>query len=286
MISWIIQIIKGIMIGIANAIPGVSGGTMMVSMGIYDDIISSVNGLFKHTKKSILTLLPYLIGMALGIVGLSFVITAMFTNFPLQTALLFIGLIFGGLPIIFKRVKSKGIGVTQVIFFVIFFVFIIALQMLGGQETADVNLSFSVLNVFILFLVGVIASATMVIPGVSGSLVLMIIGFYNPIMLYVKNFTKYVFTGNWTGVWDCVLILVPFGLGVVFGIFAIAKLIELLLAKFESTTYSSILGLVTASPIVILMQMNRPVLSATTIITSVVALFIGLILTYYLSGDE
>ena len=69
--EYIFKIIRGIIIGIANAIPGVSGGTMMVSMGIYDDIIGCVNNLFSNIKKSILTLLPYVIGMGVGVVGLS-----------------------------------------------------------------------------------------------------------------------------------------------------------------------------------------------------------------------
>ncbi len=100
--SFIIKILKGVVIGIANVIPGVSGGTMMVSMGIYDKIIGSVNNLFKDFKKSIMTLLPYLIGMLIGIAGFSVSVEWLFSNFPLQTALCFVGLISGGLPVIFK----------------------------------------------------------------------------------------------------------------------------------------------------------------------------------------
>ena len=93
------DILRGVMIGVANIIPGVSGGTMMVSMGIYDKIIGAVNNIFKEWKQSLKTLLPYAIGMLLGIAGLSFCITYFFEHFPLQTAFLFIGLIFGGLPV-------------------------------------------------------------------------------------------------------------------------------------------------------------------------------------------
>ena len=72
--KYLIDILKGVVIGVANAIPGVSGGTMMVSMGIYDDIIYCITHLFKQFKKSVLMLLPYFIGMAVGIVGLAFAI--------------------------------------------------------------------------------------------------------------------------------------------------------------------------------------------------------------------
>ena len=69
------QLLRGIVIGVANIIPGVSGGTMMVSMGIYDTLIHCITHLFKEFKKSILTLLPYIIGMVVGIIGLSFAVT-------------------------------------------------------------------------------------------------------------------------------------------------------------------------------------------------------------------
>ena len=92
------DILKGVVIGVANAIPGVSGGTMMVSMGVYDDIIYCITHLFKQLKKSIMILLPYFIGMAIGIIGLAFSIKSLYANFPFQTSMVFIGLILGGVP--------------------------------------------------------------------------------------------------------------------------------------------------------------------------------------------
>ena len=106
--SFIKDILRGAMIGVANIIPGVSGGTMMVSMGIYDKIIGAINNIFKQWKQSIKTLFPYLVGMLLSIAGLSFCIDYFFGRFPLPTAFLFIGLIFGGLPVIFRRLKGAG----------------------------------------------------------------------------------------------------------------------------------------------------------------------------------
>ena len=114
------DILRGVMIGVANIIPGVSGGTMMVSMGIYDKIIGAVNNIFKEWKQSLKTLLPYAIGMLLGIAGLSFCITYFFEHFPLQTAFLFIGLIFGGLPVILKKVKGKKLDISIVLLFLVF----------------------------------------------------------------------------------------------------------------------------------------------------------------------
>ena len=133
--KYLIDILKGVVIGVANAIPGVSGGTMMVSMGIYDDIIYCITHLFKQFKKSVLMLLPYFIGMAVGIVGLAFAIQYLDKNFPFQTRMVFIGLILGGVPMLFQRVKKQKIGIANGVVFLIFFASIIAMQYFGGNGT-------------------------------------------------------------------------------------------------------------------------------------------------------
>ncbi|MFH1513165.1 MAG: DUF368 domain-containing protein, partial [Bacillota bacterium] len=90
-------VVKGIIIGIANVIPGVSGGTMMVSMGIFDTLVGSITGLLKHFGRSVKTLLPYAIGMLIGMMALASVLTLLFENYPLPTAPGFSGLRRGGL---------------------------------------------------------------------------------------------------------------------------------------------------------------------------------------------
>ena len=102
------NIIKGAIIGIANIIPGVSGGTMAVSMGIYDQLIHCITHLFSELKKNLKFLIPIFIGAGIGVVGLSFVIEYLFDVAPFETNLLFIGLIIGGLPAMWKRVKGNA----------------------------------------------------------------------------------------------------------------------------------------------------------------------------------
>lgn len=269
------DVLKGVLIGIANAIPGVSGGTMMVSMGIYDDIIYCITHLFSQLKKSVMTLLPYFIGMAVGIVGLAFAIESLYDNFPFQTSMVFIGLILGGIPMLFKRIKKERLGVPHAIVFLVFFAAIIALKLLDDKDVQDVKLVIGVIPLIKIFFVGVIASATMVIPGVSGSMMLMIMGYYNPIMAAITDFVSGVAHGNWNSVLTVSASLVPFGLGVVIGIFAIAKMIEFLLAKWEGFTYSAILGLVVSSPIVVLMGTALAGINIITIVTGVIALVVG-----------
>ncbi len=272
--KFIKDILKGAVIGVANAIPGVSGGTMMVSMGIYDDIIFCITHLFKQLKKSIQILLPYIIGMAVGIVGLAFAIGYLLQHFEFQTKMTFIGLILGGVPLLLGKIKGKKKGLPHAIVFLLFFVAIIAMQYFGG-EGKEVSLTLGFIPAILLFVVGMIASATMVIPGVSGSMMLMILGYYNPIMSAVKDFVTALASANMSKVLVLCGSLIPFGLGVVIGIFAIAKLIEVLLSKQETITYSAILGLVAASPVVILMETDLLHLSAGTVITGVVFFAVG-----------
>ena len=278
------DILKGVIIGIANAIPGVSGGTMMVSMGIYDEIIGSVTHLFKDFKKSVLTLLPYFIGMAIGIVGLAFVIDYLFKTFPLQTKLLFIGLILGGIPILFNKVKGHKVKVPYIIVFILLFAAIILMECLGS-EGHTVTLSITPLQLILLFVVGVIASATMIIPGVSGSMMLMILGYYSPVMSLIKGLIVALSNGDWATVGTSVAYLVPMGLGIVVGIFAVAKAIELLLTKHETITYYGILGLVASSPFVILMGTALSVITVSSVLTGIVALVLGTLAAYKLSEE-
>ena len=280
--KFIFDILRGCAIGIANIIPGVSGGTLAVSMGIYDKIISSVTGLFRHFKKSVVTLLPYGIGMAVGLLGLSFIIEFLFARYPLPTVLLFIGLILGGVPALWQRVKGKKIGILGIVLFVVFFALLVLLPFIAGEERTDLVLTPDVVTIIKLFFVGVIASATMVIPGVSGSMILMSLGYYAPILSSITAFVRAVLDLNISAALSECALLVPFGIGILVGIFAIAKLIEFLLARFESYTYCAVLGLVAASPISIFTAFKIPAPSILILVISPIALAAGLAAAYFL----
>ncbi|HBA97216.1 MAG TPA: DUF368 domain-containing protein, partial [Lachnospiraceae bacterium] len=266
--------LKGVVIGVANAIPGVSGGTMMVSMGVYDDIIYCITHLFKQMKKSVLILLPYFIGMAAGIVGLAFSIKSLYANFPFQTSMVFIGLIIGGVPMLYGHVKKTTIKIVHILLFLFFFAAIIAMEYFGGNGK-DVILSVDIISIVKIFLIGILASATMVIPGVSGSMMLMILGYYNPIINAITDFITALANRRWNTILNICGSLVPFGLGVVIGIFAIAKIIEILLKHFEAHTYCAILGLVMSSPVVILMGTDMAGINIVAIVTGVICLIAG-----------
>ncbi len=268
------DILKGAVIGIANIIPGVSGGTMMVSMGIYDKIIYCITHLLTQLKESLKILFPYIVGMVVGIVGLAFSIKSLYANFPFQTSMAFIGLILGGVPMIYDKVKKTSFNVGHIGIFLLFLVAIVSMQYFGGDGT-DVTLTLGIVPAVKLFFIGVIASATMVIPGVSGSMMLMILGYYNPVLNCITDFLSALAKRDTHTLLITSGSLIPFGLGVVIGIFAIAKLIEILLHKFESYTYCAILGLVVSSPIVILMGTALAGISVFTVVTGVITFVIG-----------
>lgn len=280
------QILSGVVIGVANIIPGVSGGTMMVAMGIYDKLISAITGLFKNFKKSFQFLLPIAIGMALGIVVLSKVIAIMFDVIPFQTNCLFIGLIIGSFPFIVKNVKGHSIRIQHVIACVLFFVLVFGSALLGESSGSDATLTGGIVPMIKLFAVGIIASATMIIPGVSGSMVLMILGYYDVIVSNISLFVENLITWNVEGLIEGLLIFVPFGLGVVAGIFIIAKLVEIIFQKFPLVAYWAIIGLIVASPFAIFISAGVEGINVVSVITGIIALVIGAFAGNKLGGDN
>ena len=285
--KFIIDILKGCVMGIANVIPGVSGGTMAVSMGIYDRLIMALTHLFKEFKKSFVTVLPIGIGMVIGILGLSRLIEWMFGIIPVQTNLFFIGLILGGLPMMIKEVKGKKVNAGCVVGFILFFLLVVGLALLDGIKGTDADLSFSILTELKLFGVGVVAAATMVIPGVSGSMMLMLMGYYEPVISAINSTVDALRAMDMDGLMSGILILAPLGIGVVVGIFVIAKIIEWLFNKFATVVYWCIIGLIAASPIAIII-MNHDIfagMNAVVVITAVIALAVGCVIAYFLGGD-
>ena len=128
------KLLQGLVIGIANIIPGVSGGTMMVAMGIYDKLIHSITHLRKEFKESMKFLIPVFAGVGIAIVVVARILEACFAMFPIQTNLLFCGLIVGSLPFIFKHVKGKSISVGMILSFLVFFGIVVVMAFMGESE--------------------------------------------------------------------------------------------------------------------------------------------------------
>ncbi len=263
--------------GIANIIPGVSGGTLAITMGIYEQLIEAISHFFAHFKKNIKFIIPIVIGAIASILLGSKVIGYSLSRFPLPTILFFTGLILGGIPMLYKKVKGK-FKVSNILIFFLTFAIIIGLMFLksGNQVSFE---TMSTLNYVLLFVVGMIAAATMIIPGISGSFMLMVMGYYQPIISVINDVTNFEHLGQ------NIAILLPFGLGIIVGIVLIAKLIEYLFKKFEVPTYFGIIGFVIASLLGIFLETEGLSFQAGPLVVGIVLFIIGFMIALKL-GDE
>ena len=234
-------ILAGIVIGVANVIPGVSGGTMAVVFGIYDELIGVISFNIKQIFSKWRFWLPLGLGMGIGIIAFSKIVTFLFEHFPVQTQYFFVGIVLGSIPLILKRtslaLKKENLGnwISALVGLVIMLlmVFINTDSMVSIIQT---ELTFG-LGVKLL-VGGALAAFAMIIPGISGSFLMVILGVYSTIIAAISDFNLPII---------CVV-----AVGVIIGIFAGAKGVQVLLNKVPNQTYGAIFGLVIGSVFAIL----------------------------------
>ena len=275
----IILMLKGMVIGVANIIPGVSGGTLMITLGLYEEIINTISHFFKNFKKNLKFILPIAIGMVISILLLSKVISLCLDKYPFPTTFFFIGLILGGIPLLWRKASAAKGKIGNWIVFIITFGIVLTFAFLkSGDAVVDLtNLDLS--GYLMLGLVGVVSASTMIIPGISGSFVLMLLGYYKPIVDTIKNLT------NLENIGQNILILIPFGIGLVLGIVGVAKLIEYLFNKYPVKTYYGVLGFVIASIAAIILPLLSISPSIMEVIVAIILVIVGGIIAYKL-GDK
>ena len=283
----VILVLKGFFMGIANVIPGVSGGTIALILGIYEEFIGAINTIFKKFKENLKFLVPVFIGMGLSIITTSKIVGYSYEHYPLPTILFFVGLVFGGIPMLVRNVKGKrgSKNINNYIIALLTFALVIFMSSYELFFGMGYKVDFESMNLFgyiLLFLVGVIAAATMVIPGISGSLVLMILGYYYPVINTINGVLI-------NDVFHNLMVLGVFGIGVVVGIVLISKLIDYLFKKYKIKTYYGVLGFVVASIIAIPLSACSKLESIpVTIPQAIVAiiLLVGGTLISYKLGDK
>ena len=226
------NIIKGVIIGIATLVPGVSGGTMAIIVGLYDNIIHSISSFFSDFKKNIIFIMTVGFGGAIGLFISSLVMKKLLTLIKFPMYYLFIGVIFGGIPVLFRKADTKEKRKTDWLFFVIGFIIILVMTL---YEVTIVNLANStgILQFVFLFIAGIIIAVALILPGISTSFMLLAIGLYDTILDAINNLKP-----NY---------LIPIGLGTVFGILTTTKILERCMQKKPRQTYLMILGFVAGS---------------------------------------
>ena len=229
----------GAAIGVSVIIPGLSGGTIAVLFKVYDKIIDAVSNLRREFKKSILFLLPILIGAICGLAALYFPLKYALEKAPLPTVLLFAGLMIGSLPKLFKDTIKNGIKKLDSIAIILPLAVVIGICFIPGLGEVDLSAGMPVYGYFLLVLIGALASCALVVPGISGSMLLLIFGYYDSILNTVSALK--------TSFGHSLLVLALFAMGVLVGFFSIAKLMKFLLTRFPRTTYWAIMGFVVGS---------------------------------------
>ncbi|MBR6498192.1 MAG: DUF368 domain-containing protein [Clostridia bacterium] len=245
----IYRVVAGILFGFANVIPGVSGGTVMVVLGLYERIIGIITDFFKKIKTEWKFFLPIVIGMGIAILLFGKVMSGLLSRHADVTQMFFIGIIIFSIPGIFRRAaynEKKKLDIKPL--HVVIFLLVLALMVFmflsdasaqkeaiknAEDASAEYTADHSAFRLVMLVVYGAIACSTMIIPGISGSLVMVMLGQYKAVIDAVAHFD--------------IVTLLPFGVGCVLGLVFVAKLIRWLMKNHSQATYSAILGFVIGS---------------------------------------
>lgn len=288
--DFLVNTAKGAAIGIAMIIPGVSGGTLAVLLKIYDEMIDRISNLRKHFLESVKFLFPILLGAALAFAAALIPLNKALEYAPFPTMLLFAGLMAGSCPKLFSDDRKNGFKNTDIIAVVLPLIAVIGICFIPGMKEADLSSAMPWYQYILVAVMGVVTSCALVVPGISGSMLLMIFGYYEPVLgLFSAVFRTPLHA---LGALAC------FAVGVVIGFFTIAKLMQFLLKKFPRVTGWTIFGFVVGSiPAVIItffQKYGTGSLNALQISLGVVLFIAGavatLALTYYadkrISGEK
>lgn len=266
--EYIIQFIRGASMAIADSVPGVSGGTIAFLLGFYDKFITSLNNIASKDKikrkDAIMFLVKLLIGWVSGFIISALLLGKIFNTHIYQISSLFLGFIIFSIPIIIKDEKENFKKYKNIIFTVIGIAIVIIISLLNPASGNGINVDAGNLNfglIIYVFIVAMVAISAMVLPGISGSTLLLIFGLYIPIMTAIKEFLHLNFA--------YLPILIVFGLGILVGIITTIKLIKKCLEKFKSQTMYFILGLMIGSiyPVILgatTLEVPKPAMSFNT----------------------
>ncbi len=241
----IINFINGFCMALADSVPGVSGGTVAFILGFYDDFITSLDDIFRGTweakKKAAIYLIKILIGWTVGFLLAASILADLFNTKIYEMSSLFLGFIIFAIPLVIKEEKSVLHGkYKNIIFAILGIALVVAITIASTNSSININLQeMNIGTIIYVFVVAMIAISAMILPGISGSTMLLIFGIYIPIMNKIKSCMHFDFSAIPT--------LAIFGLGIIFGIMVFAKVARKCLEKHRSETVYAILGLMLGS---------------------------------------
>ena len=271
-------IVIGVILGVANVIPGVSGGTLAVVFNIYDRLINVITLNVKKILSEWKFILPLVVGMGLGIILFSKAITFLFENYPVQTNWFFIGIILGSIPMIVKRLLAAGktsssdarkIPVSAIVCGVLALAVMAIMTYANVAESgAPIQTELTPLLAVKLFIGLACATIAMIIPGISGSFLMLVVGIYSTVIAAISDFN--------------IPLLIPAVIGGVIGLLGGAKLVRFLMAKVPAQTYGAIMGLVLGSILVIFPGFG----GFATVATSLLAAAVGFVVSFFAGREK
>ena len=247
----IVNILHGFCMALADSVPGISGGTVAFILGFYDEFINSVNSLISkghNKKKAIKFLIKLGIGWAIGMSISSVILSSLFEKHIYSVSSLFIGFIVFAIPLIVRDEKDRLKGKFWYLFYTLIGILIVSIityfNPVGGGSSIEID-NLNIGLVLYLFIAGIVAISAMVVPGISGSTILLIFGLYVPIITSINEFLHFNF--------KVLPILIIFGIGVITGILIIVKIIKKAFDKYRSQTIYLVFGLMIGSIYAIIM---------------------------------
>ena len=257
--------LKGIIVGIGGIAPGLSGSVLLVILGLYQKAINAIGTLFKDFKNNVKFLFPLVLGFGVGVIIFSKIVDFLLGNFEMYTRFAFLGLVLGTIPLFYKEVKKEGFNKKYYI--------VMLISALVGIALFSVNKDlFPVItnpNLLQSVLLGVAVAGSSIVPGVDSAVILSTLGLYE---LYVGSLADFNLS-----------ILIPAGVGLVIGVLVISFLMNKLLSKFYTITFSIIFGLFLS---IIPNVLNSSCVLGFNIasVISIIIMIIGFAFSYYL-GD-
>ncbi|WP_209122829.1 DUF368 domain-containing protein [Alkalihalobacillus sp. BA299] len=258
------NLFRGMMIGISDLVPGVSGGTIAVILGIYDRLIAAISGFFSRKwKEHIGFIVPLALGTVLAIFLLSHLIKWLLEYYPQPTYFFFLGLIGGIIPYLFNKINYKStFRALHYLALLIASIAVGSTAFFVERESQTLIETVTVSSGLFLFFSGWIASMAMLLPGISGSFVLLLLGVYHSVIHAVAELNFVI------------ILLVGAGVGV--GLIVSSKIIRVLLNKVPVLTYAIIIGMVIGSIVVIFPGIeNHLLLLLISIVTFILGFFVA-----------
>lgn len=267
--------IQGFIVGIGKIIPGVSGAMFAMMFGIYEKALKIISNLRKELKGNFTFMTILGLSVLLAIIFGSNIIKKCLDNYYIQTMFLFIGMMVAGIPSLFHNIKGKKISLkSKVITLSIAFILLIIglFDFQGGQGDIPKNL----FSVIMLFISGFLDALATIVPGICGTALLMILGYYDTVISALGNLLDF------NNIANNLFVLMPFLIGMVVGVVVVSKLINYLFTNYKIETYYAIFGFAIMSIVILFIKTITVPFEIAELFISIALFIIGFVVVYFL----